>query len=86
MPHIHEIEGVKDIQYLKELSTEVAHNLDVSRPLKEYLLEKNDLHQQLMGVIDHDVVTEVENAMLNIRNVSLFFSIFVKVLVFSSSS
>ncbi|CAH0591712.1 unnamed protein product [Chrysodeixis includens] len=69
LPHIHEIEGVKDIQYLKALSKEVAHNLDILRPLKEYLLENNDLQTQLIKVLEEDVVNEVENALLNIRKV-----------------
>ncbi|XP_063895450.1 uncharacterized protein LOC110380322 [Helicoverpa armigera] len=70
LPHIHEVEGVKDLQYLKELSTEVAHKLDVVKPLKDYLVEKNDLHGELMKIVDdNELVTDIENAQVNLRKV-----------------
>lgn len=79
LPHIHEVEGVKDIHYLKELSTEVAHNIDVMKPLKDYLVEKSDLHDELMKIVDDDdIVNDIENAQVNLRKVSISIAMYVQ--------
>ncbi|KAH9638488.1 hypothetical protein HF086_016813 [Spodoptera exigua] len=70
LPHIHEVDGIKNLPYLKELSSEVAHNIDVVKPLKDYLMEKSDLHGELMKIVDdHDIIADIENAQVNLRKI-----------------
>lgn len=75
LPHIHEVDGVRTLPFLQDLSKEVAHNLDVVKPLKDYLVEKNELHGELMKIVsDHDVAGDIENAQVNLRTVSTFLN------------
>ncbi|CAH1634658.1 unnamed protein product [Spodoptera littoralis] len=70
LPHIHEVDGIKSLPYLKVLSSEVAHNIDVVKPLKDYLMDKSDLHGELMKIVDdHDIVADIENAQVNLRKI-----------------
>ncbi|XP_075981913.1 lipid droplet defective isoform X2 [Anticarsia gemmatalis] len=69
LPHIHQVEGIKDMPYLKQLSTQIAHNLDINRPLKDYLVDNNGLHGELMKVLNHDVVNDIERGQVNLRKV-----------------
>ncbi|KOB78398.1 putative ATP-binding cassette [Operophtera brumata] len=67
-PHLHKVEGVKDLPYLKQLYTDVAHNLNVYQPLKEYFKEGSDLKKDLKGVVDDDVlILDVMEADVNLR-------------------
>lgn len=70
LPHVHEVGGIKQIPYLKELSKEIAHNIDIKKPLKDYLVNNDGLHAELMQVLDHDVVNDIGDSQVNLRKVS----------------
>lgn len=60
-PYLQDIEGIKTVPYLKQLEAEVAHKLDVFRPIKDYLS------------IDGEVKFEgIDDAVINLRVVSVF--------------
>ncbi|KAJ8721111.1 hypothetical protein PYW08_006576 [Mythimna loreyi] len=69
LPHLQEIEGVKELPYLQDLASEVAHKLDVVKPLKDYLVEKNDLRKQLKKIVGDNDVENIENAQINLRTI-----------------
>ncbi|CAH2055589.1 unnamed protein product, partial [Iphiclides podalirius] len=70
LPHVQEIEGVKEIKYLKELQGAVAHKLDVKVPLKKYLNEAYDFSKKLKLYVNNDnLVKEVENSAVNLRTI-----------------
>ncbi|XP_053616440.1 uncharacterized protein ldd [Plodia interpunctella] len=67
LPHFHEVDGLRDVPYLKKLASEVAHKLDVLVPLKNYLMKDNDLAQNLGEVIQSDLVKDIEECDVNLR-------------------
>nr|XP_037871414.1 uncharacterized protein LOC101740576 isoform X2 [Bombyx mori] len=70
LPHIHEIEGIKDIQYLNQLHDKIGHKLNVMGPLNKYIKANSDIHEQLNKVIsDLDVIDEIEASDVNLRSI-----------------
>lgn len=72
LPHIHEVEGVKDLPYLKEIYGEIAHRLDVEKSLVDYLAGNNGLHEDLVSTLDSTVANDIEDSKINLRNVSVY--------------
>ncbi|CAB3232753.1 unnamed protein product [Arctia plantaginis] len=69
LPHIQEVEGVRDLPYLKEIYEEIARHLDVEKPLVDYLIENNALHEDLVSILDSDVANDIEDSKINLRNI-----------------
>ncbi|XP_030023361.2 uncharacterized protein LOC115442462 [Manduca sexta] len=72
LPHLQEVAGITDLQYLKQLSNEVAHNLDIFKPIKDYMLKNNNLREELMKEIDDEViVADIEKSEVNLRIINM---------------
>ncbi|XP_028174826.1 uncharacterized protein LOC114363337 [Ostrinia furnacalis] len=66
LPHLHEIDGVKEVAFLKELASQIAPNLDVYVPLKQYLKDGNSLEQDLRKLGD-ELAMKVREGDVNLR-------------------
>lgn len=72
LPHLQEVDGIKEVKYLKELQETVAHKLDVKVHLKKYLKNGYDFSEKLkLFVKKDDIVKEVQNSVVNLRTVSI---------------
>ncbi|XP_038218742.1 uncharacterized protein LOC119837297 [Zerene cesonia] len=70
LPHLQEVDGITEVPYLQELHNDVAHNLDVDRPLTEYLKSDNTLIKDLGNSIDDsDLIEDLKDADINLRKV-----------------
>ncbi|XP_060806371.1 uncharacterized protein LOC106140036 isoform X2 [Amyelois transitella] len=78
LPHFHEVEGIKEVPYLKKLASEVAHKLEVIAPLKEYLLKDNNLSKQLRSVVSNDLAKEIEDADINLHLIGNYTQLSIK--------
>ncbi|XP_068622894.1 uncharacterized protein ldd [Battus philenor] len=68
LPHLQEIEGIKEVQYLTDLLTAVAHRLDVNVPLKNYLKKGYNFSDSLKKLITKEnLIKALENSEVNIR-------------------
>ncbi|CAK1588868.1 unnamed protein product [Parnassius mnemosyne] len=70
LPHLQEIDGIKDLKYLKDLQAAVAYKLDVDVPLKTYFRKGYDFPKRLRDTVTKDyLVDAVTNARVNLRTV-----------------
>ncbi|XP_045504908.1 uncharacterized protein LOC123701462 [Colias croceus] len=70
LPHLQEVDGITEVPYLQELHNDVAHNLDVNKPLTEYLKSDNTMIKDLGNSIDdNDLIEDFKDADINLRKV-----------------
>ncbi|CAG5057857.1 unnamed protein product [Parnassius apollo] len=70
LPHLQEIDGIKDLKYLKDLQASVAYKLDVDVPLNNYFRKGFDFTKRLKDSVTKDyLVDAVANARVNLRTV-----------------
>ncbi|KPI98297.1 ATP-binding cassette sub-family A member 13 [Papilio xuthus] len=68
LPHLQEVDGIKQVTYLKDLQRAVSHRLDVKVPLKSYFNKSFDLTKSLKEIIKEDyLVKAVEYSKVSVQ-------------------
>ncbi|XP_045539376.1 uncharacterized protein LOC106715101 [Papilio machaon] len=71
LPHLKEVDGIKEVEYLKDLQAAVAHRLDVKVPLKSYFSKNFDVTKNLKEIIKKEyLVKAVEDSKVSVQAIN----------------
>ncbi|KPJ11060.1 ATP-binding cassette sub-family A member 12 [Papilio machaon] len=71
LPHLKEVDGIKEVEYLKDLQAAVAHRLDVKVPLKSYFSKGFDVTKNLKEIIKKEyLVKAVEDSKVSVQAIN----------------